>query len=62
VPDAAVRVSQAAEATGVRGIVVHAISDDARKFCLALGFSECPGEPITLVVTLQDIRAGLGLT
>jgi hypothetical protein len=28
---------------GVRGIVVHAILDDARKFYLALGFSDCPG-------------------
>ncbi len=59
--DAAMRVSLAAEAIGVRGIVVHAISNDARKFHLALGFSECPGEPMTLVVTLQDIRASLDL-
>jgi GNAT superfamily N-acetyltransferase len=58
--DAAMRVSQAAEAIGVRGIVVHAISDDARKFYLAIGFTECPHEPMTLVVTLQDIRASLG--
>lgn len=58
--DAAMRVSQAAEAIGVRGIVVHAISDAARKFYLALGFTECPGEAMTLVATLQDIRAVLG--
>jgi GNAT superfamily N-acetyltransferase len=55
--DAAMRVFQAAEAIGVRGIVVHAISDEARKFWNAIGFSECPHEPLTLVVTLQDIRA-----
>jgi len=59
--DAAMRVSQAAETIGVRGIVVHAISDEARKFYLAIGFSECPHEPMTLVVTLQDIRAALGV-
>jgi predicted N-acetyltransferase YhbS len=58
--DAAMRVSHAADAGGVRGLMVHAISDDARKFYLALGFSECPGESMTLVVTLQDIRAALG--
>ncbi len=57
--DAAVRVAHAAEAIGVRGIVVHAISDEARKFWNAIGFSECPHEPLTLVVTLQDIRAAL---
>lgn len=59
--DGAMRVSQAAEAIGIRGIVVHAISDEARKFYLAIGFAECPHEPMTLVVTLQDIRAALGL-
>lgn len=59
--DAAMRVSQAAEAIGVRGIVVHAISDEAHKFYLAIGFTACPHEPMTLVVTLQDIRAVPGL-
>ena len=59
--DAVMRVSNAAEAIGVRGIVVHAISDDARKFYLALGFTECPHQPMILVVTLQDIRVALGL-
>jgi predicted N-acetyltransferase YhbS len=61
VRDAAMRVSQAADTIGVRGIVVHAISDDARKFYLALGFSECPDEPMMLVVLLADLRAGLGV-
>jgi predicted N-acetyltransferase YhbS len=57
--DAALRVSQAAEIIGIRGIAVHAISDEARKFYLALGFTECPGEAMMLVVTLQDVRAAL---
>ena len=57
--DAALRVSQAADAIGIRGIVVHALSEDARKFYLALGFSECPHEPLVLVVTLQDLRTAL---
>jgi predicted N-acetyltransferase YhbS len=55
--DAALRVSQAADLIGIRGMVVHAISEDARKFYLALGFVECPGEPLTMVVPLQDLRA-----
>jgi len=58
--DASMRVSQAAEAIGVRGIVVHAISEEARNFYLALGFTECTGAPMTLVVTLQDVREGIG--
>lgn len=58
--DAASRVAQAADTIGIRGIVVHAISEEARKFYIALGFDPCPNEAMTLVVTLRDIRATLG--
>jgi hypothetical protein len=44
---------------GIRGIVVHAISDEAKKFYLALGFDESPREPMTLLITLPDLRAAL---
>jgi GNAT superfamily N-acetyltransferase len=57
--DSALRVIQAAEAIGIRGILVHAISEDAKAFYLALGLSESPLEPMTLMVTLQDLRASL---
>jgi predicted N-acetyltransferase YhbS len=57
--DAAMRVLQAADAIGIRGVVVHALSDDARRFYLALGFTECPNDPLVLVVTLQDMKAAL---
>lgn len=57
--DAARRIAQAANAIGVRGIVVHAISEEARKFYIALGFDPCPAEAMTLVITLRDIRATL---
>lgn len=57
--DAAQRVVRAANTIGVRGILVHAISERARNFYLALGFDECPGQPMMLVVTLSDLRAAL---
>jgi GNAT superfamily N-acetyltransferase len=57
--DAARRVAHAADTIGIRGIVVHAISEGARKFYIVLGFDPCPGEEMTLVVTLRDIRAAL---
>lgn len=57
--DAAMRVSRAADTIGIRGIVVQAISDDARNFYLALGFGQCRGEPMMLVVTLNALRAAL---
>ena len=57
--DAARRVSDAADAIGIRGIVVHAISDAAREFYLSLGFDPCAHEPMMLVVTMSDVRSTL---
>jgi GNAT superfamily N-acetyltransferase len=55
--DAVLRIDQAANVIGIRGIVVHAISDEARKFYLALGFDPSPGDPMTLLITLSDVRS-----
>jgi len=57
--DAARRVAQAADVIGIRGIVVHAISEEAKRFYLALGFEPSPHEPMTLLITLTDLRAAL---
>jgi GNAT superfamily N-acetyltransferase len=57
--DAARRVAHAAEVIGIRGIVVHAISEEAKNFYLALGFDASLSEPMTLMVTLTDVRAAL---
>jgi len=54
--DCVLRVAHAADAIGIRGIVVHAISEQAKAFYLALGFDASPSEPMTLMVTLGDIR------
>ena len=59
--DAARRVVYAAETIGIRGLVVHAISEAAREFYVALGFDPCPGETMTLAATLQDLQAALGV-
>ncbi|MGE4046490.1 MAG: GNAT family N-acetyltransferase [Acetobacteraceae bacterium] len=54
--DCALRVAHAADAIGIRGIVVHAISEEAKAFYLALGFDPSPAEPMTLMVTLNDVK------
>jgi GNAT superfamily N-acetyltransferase len=54
--DCAMRVAHAADTIGIRGIVVHAITDQAKAFYLALGFDPSPTEPMTLMVTLADVR------
>ena len=46
-----------ADAIGIRGIVVHAISEEAKNFYVALGFDPSPREPMMLMVTLSDVRA-----
>ena len=58
--DAALRLSSAAEVIGIRGILVHAISEEAKAFYLALGFDPSPLEPMTLMIALADIDAALG--
>ncbi len=57
--DAALRVLYAADAIGIRGMVVHALSDEAKAFYLRLGLDESPLDPITLMVTVSDLRLAL---
>ena len=58
--DAARRVIHAAEAIGIRGLLVHALNEEAKAFYLRLGLDESPLEPMTLMVTIADLRAALG--
>lgn len=57
--DAARRVIHAADAIGIRGMVVHALSEQARAFYLSLGLDESPLDPMTLMVTVADLRLAL---
>jgi GNAT superfamily N-acetyltransferase len=59
VRDAGLRILQAAEILGIRGILVHAISEDAGAFYLAVGFEPSLVEPLTLIVSLADLNASL---
>ena len=52
----ALRVAHAADTIGIRGIIVHAISEQAKAFYLALGFDPSAADPMTLMVTLGDVR------
>jgi len=48
--DAIYRTAQAASIIGIRGMLVHALSADAKRFYERWGFREVPGHPMTLVV------------
>ncbi len=56
VRDGARRIVHAADAIGIRVILVHAISGEAKMFYLGLGFDPSPIEPMMLMVTLADVR------
>ena len=54
--DAVLRVVGAAETIGVRAILVHAISDDAKAFYEKHGFRSSLIDPMTLMVTIDEAR------
>lgn len=59
VRDAGQRVIQAAATIGIRGIMVHALSGEAKAFYERLGFEPSVLDPMTLMVTLADLEASL---
>ncbi len=58
--DAGLRVIQAADAIGIRGMIVHALSEQARDFYLGLGLDASPLDPMILMSTVADLRAACG--
>jgi GNAT superfamily N-acetyltransferase len=57
--DAILRVLQAADVVGVRAILVHAISEEAKRFYQSAGFVESPIEPMTLCLVLETARRAI---
>ncbi|MGH9574143.1 MAG: GNAT family N-acetyltransferase [Candidatus Acidiferrales bacterium] len=57
--DAILRTIQAAEIAGIRAILVHAISEDAKRFYERYGFIVSPVEPMTLMITLTEAEKAL---
>ena len=57
--DAALRVIQAADSIGIRGMITHALSPEAKAFYERVGFESSPLDPMTLMVTLNDLKASL---
>ena len=57
--DAVLRAIQAADIVGIRALLVHAISDDAKRFYQYFGFRPSEIESMTLMATLADLRSAL---
>ena len=60
VRDAGLRVVQSATAIGIRGMLVQALSNDAKEFYEKLGFEPSPLDPMMLMITLADLTAAAG--
>jgi GNAT superfamily N-acetyltransferase len=58
--DAVLRTIQAAEIAGIRAILVHAISDGAKRFYEKYGFHTSPVDPMTVMITLAEADRMLG--
>ncbi|MBX9660667.1 MAG: GNAT family N-acetyltransferase [Nitrospiraceae bacterium] len=52
--DAVLRTLQAANIAGIRALLVHAISDAAKRFYEASGFIASPVDPMTVMITLVE--------
>jgi predicted N-acetyltransferase YhbS len=59
VQDAGRRVVHAANSIGIRGMIVHALSQEAKAFYERVGFDPSPLESMMLMVTLADLQAAL---
>lgn len=54
--DAVLRTTEAAHILGIRGLVVHALSDAAGAFYEHHGFTASPTQPMTLILSLKTDR------
>ena len=57
--DAIRRAIQAAEIAGITALLVHAISEQARRFYLSRGFIKSPIKPMTLCLMLSTVQQAL---
>lgn len=52
--DAVLRSVSVSQQAGVRALLVHVLSEDAKTFYVRNGFLESPLDPMTLIISLQD--------
>lgn len=54
--DALLRTYNVSKQVGIRALLVHALSDEAKNFYLRHGFMQSPIEPMTLMLNLRDVQ------
>lgn len=58
--DALQRIALASDQVGIALILVHALSERAKRFYLSCGFSESPLDPMVLSARVKDVKDALG--
>ncbi len=57
--DTVLRTLAVAEQAGIRALLVHALSEEAKRFYLQCGFHESPVNDLTLMITLAEAKNAL---
>lgn len=57
--DALMRTLNAASIVGIRAVLLHAVSEDAKRFYERAGFASSPLDPMTMMITLADVERAL---
>ena len=57
--DVVARTVQAAEIAGIRAMLVHALSEDAKRFYGHFGFQPAQSQPLTLMATLPGLTRAM---
>ena len=58
--DAVLRTVQAAEIAGIRAILVHALSEEAKRFYEGHGFVASPVDPLTVMIAVAEAAKIIG--
>ena len=57
--DALLRILQVAKQAGVRAVLLHVMTADAKRFYQRAGFQESPLDPMTMMITIGDVEKAL---
>jgi GNAT superfamily N-acetyltransferase len=57
--DALLRTVAASRMAGIRAVLLHAVSGDAKRFYLHHGFAESPLDPMTMMIGIAEVEAAL---
>ena len=60
--DALLRTLAVAESVGIRAILLHAISEEAKRFYVHHGFAKSPVDPMTMMITLADVEKAMRIS